>query len=163
VGGWVGIPALFAEDAHLLASFLSPVVISQAAEGHHLSHSLEWTLMGILLAFILVAIVFTSKLFGKQFKGENTTEGFPGFLANKWYVDELYEAIVVKPINWISSFLSRVVDNKLIDGVVNGVGKGVQFSARQLRLLQSGQVGSYILIMMIAIILFFIFQLFWKL
>jgi NADH-quinone oxidoreductase subunit L len=163
VGGWVGIPALFAEDAHLLSSFLSPVLISQAAEGHHLSHSLEWTLMGILLTFILIAIVFTSRLFGKQFKGENTTEGLPGFLANKWYVDELYEAIVVKPINWISSFLSRVVDNKLIDGVVNGVGKGVQFSARQLRLLQSGQVGSYILIMMIAIILFFIFQLFWKL
>jgi NADH-quinone oxidoreductase subunit L len=163
VGGWVGIPALFAEDAHLLASFLSPVLISQAAEGHHLSHSLEWTLMGILLTFILIAIVFTSRLFGKQFKGENTTEGLPGFLANKWYVDELYEAIVVKPINWISSFLSRVVDNKLIDGVVNGVGKGVQFSGRQLRLLQSGQVGSYILIMMIAIILFFIFQLFWKL
>ena len=78
-------------------------------------------------------------------------------------MDEIYEAIVVKPINWISSFLSRVVDNKLIDGLVNGVGKGVQFSARQLRLLQSGQVGSYILIMMVAIILFFIFQLFWKL
>ena len=163
VGGWVGIPALFAEDAHILSAFLSPILKSQAVEGHHLSHSLEWTLMGILLAFILVAILFANKLFGKQFKGENTTEGVSGFLANKWYVDELYETIVVKPINWISSFLSRVVDNKLIDGVVNGVGKGVQFSARQLRLLQSGQVGSYILIMMIAIILFFIFQLFWKL
>jgi len=42
------------------------------------------------------------------------------------------------------------------------VGKAVQFSGRQMRLLQSGQVGSYILIMMISIILFFIFQLFWK-
>jgi NADH-quinone oxidoreductase subunit L len=45
---------------------------------------------------------------------------------------------------------------------VNGVGKAIQFSGRQMRFLQSGQVGSYILIMMISIILFFIFQLFWK-
>lgn len=163
VGGWVGIPALFAENAHLLSSYLSPVLVSQSADGHHLSHSLEWTLMGMLLAFILIVIVFTNKLFGKQFNGENTTTGVPGFLANKWYVDEIYDAIVVRPINGLASFLSRIIDNKIIDGLVNGVGKGVQFSARQMRLLQSGQVGSYILIMMVSIILFFIFQLFWKL
>lgn len=163
VGGWVGIPALFSENAHLLSSYLSPVLVSQSAGGDHLSHSLEWTLMGMLLAFILIAIVFTSKLFGKQFNGENTTTGVPGFLANKWYVDEIYDAIVVRPINGLASFLSRIIDNKIIDGLVNGVGKGVQFSARQMRLLQSGQVGSYILIMMVSIILFFIFQLFWKL
>jgi NADH-quinone oxidoreductase subunit L len=163
VGGWVGIPALFVKDAHLLAAYLSPVLTSQTAEGHHLSHSTEWTLMGILLAFILLAILFSKKLFGKQFKGENTTEGVPGFLANKWYVDEIYDAIIVRPINGLAAFFSKIIENKIIDGLVNGVGKGVQFSARQMRLLQSGQVGSYILIMMVSIILFFIFQLFWKL
>ena len=162
VGGWVGIPALFAENAHILSSYLSPVLGSHATEEHHLSHSLEWALMGILLAFILVAILMSSRLFGKQFKGENTTEGVAGFLANKWYVDELYEAVVVKPLDRIAAFFGSVVDNKIIDGLVNGVGKAVQFSGRQMRLLQSGQVGSYILIMMVSIILFFIFQLFWK-
>jgi NADH-quinone oxidoreductase subunit L len=119
--------------------------------------------MGGVLVLILVMIVLASKKFAKENIDTAEPTGFSAVLSNKWYVDEIYEAIVVKPINWISSFLSRVVDNKLIDGLVNGVGKGVQFSARQLRLLQSGQVGSYILIMMIAIILFFIFQLFWKL
>ena len=162
VGGWVGIPALFAENAHILSSYLSPVLGSHATEEHHLSHSLEWALMGILLAFILVAILMSSRLFGKQFKGENTTEGVAGFLANKWYVDELYEAVVVKPLDRLAAFFGSVVDNKIIDGLVNGVGKAVQFSGRQMRLLQSGQVGSYILIMMVSIILFFIFQLFWK-
>lgn len=162
VGGWVGIPALFAENAHLLSGYLSPVLGEFTTEGHHLSHSLEWALIGILLTFILIAILMSNRLFGKQFKGENTSDGVAGFLANKWYVDELYEAVIVKPLDRLASFLGSVVDNKIIDGLVNGVGKAVQFSGRQLRLLQSGQVGSYILIMMISIILFFIFQLFWK-
>lgn len=162
VGGWVGIPALFAEDAHLLSAFLSPVLGSPTAEAPHLSHSLEWALMGILLSFIVVAILFTRRLFGREFKGENTTEGLSGVLANKWYVDEVYNAIIVKPLDAFAGFLTRAVDNKIIDGLVNGVGKAVQFSGRQMRFLQSGQVGSYILIMMISIILFFIFQLFWK-
>jgi len=162
VGGWVGIPALFAKDAHLLSSYLSPVLGNPNGEAHHLSHSLEWSLMGVLLTLIVVSILFAGKLYGKQFKGENTTEGLPGILANKWYVDELYNTIIVKPLDAFAGFLGRVVDNKIIDGLVNGVGKAVQFSGRQMRLLQSGQVGSYILIMMISIILFFIFQLFWK-
>ena len=55
-----------------------------------------------------------------------------------------------------------MVEAKWIDGIVNGVGKIVLFGARQIRLLQSGQVGSYILIMVISIILFLLYQLFWK-
>ena len=116
-----------------------------------------------IIEAIELAFDATQTKFSKENIDTAEPSGFSAVLSNKWYVDEIYDAIIVRPINWISSFLSRVVDNKLIDGLVNGVGKGVQFSARQLRLLQSGQVGSYILIMMIAIILFFIFQLFWKL
>ena len=93
---------------------------------------------------------------------ETSESALSKVLANKWYVDELYDAIIVKPLNKFSSFLSRIVDNKIIDGFVNGVGNSVQYSARQLRLLQSGQVGSYVLIMVVCIIIFFIFQLFWK-
>lgn len=162
VGGWVGIPALFAENAHLLSAYLSPVLAGKEVAAHHLPHSLELSLMAVLLSLIIVAILLASKVYGKQFKSENTTEGVSGFLANKWYVDELYEAVVVKPLDRLAAFFGSVVDNKIIDGFVNGVGKVVQFSGRQMRLLQSGQVGSYILIMMVSIILFFIFQLFWK-
>jgi NADH-quinone oxidoreductase subunit L len=165
MGGWVGIPPVIVENANILSDFLSPVVTSVKPmhPAVHLSHSSELLLLGTVVALIVTMILLAFKKFAKGNIETTSHSELSKLLANKWYVDELYEAIVVKPINWISSFLSRVVDNKLIDGVVNGVGKGVQFSARQLRLLQSGQVGSYILIMMIAIILFFIFQLFWKL
>ncbi|MEY4727600.1 MAG: hypothetical protein RLZZ390_124 [Bacteroidota bacterium] len=49
-------------------------------------------------------------------------------MANKWYVDELYDAIIIKPLDRLAAFLGSVVDNKIIDGLVNGVGKAVQFS-----------------------------------
>lgn len=161
VGGWVGIPALFMEDAHWLSAFLQPV-IAPPTEAHHLEHSVEWMLMGALLALVLIAILFASRLYGKKFDGENTESGIGRLLANKWYVDEIYDAIIVRPLDAFASFLGKVVDNRIIDGLVNGVGKAVQFSGRQLRLLQSGQVGSYVLIMVVSLIVFLILQLFWK-
>jgi NADH-quinone oxidoreductase subunit L len=124
---------------------------------------MELGLMGGVVLLILISITIAGRKFiAVQSSEEQAPTRLGQFLANKWYVDELYDLIIVKPVNLIAAFFSKVVDQKLIDGLVNGVGKGVQFSARQLRWLQSGQTGSYVLIMTISIILFFIFQLFWK-
>ena len=165
VGGLIGIPKVFMEDGHMLSKFLSPVVSSQTIEhpALHLSHTLELGLMGAVLALILIMIFMASKKYASLETAETSEAGIAKVLANKWYVDELYDVIIVQPLNKFSSFLSRIVDNKIIDGFVNGVGNAVLYSARQLRLLQSGQVGSYVLIMVVCIIIFFIFQLFWKL
>ena len=84
-------------------------------------------------------------------------------LENKWYVDELYDAVISRPLRSLSSFMNMRIERQFIDGIVNGVGRAVQYGSRQLRLIQSGQVGSYILIMVVCLILFFILQLFWNL
>jgi len=165
VGGFVGIPSVFAENAHLLSNFLNPVLGSAHSTSHevvHLSHSTELMLMGVVVFLILIMIFFASRKFASYHPSEKEESGISKFLANKWYVDELYEALIIKPIGHIASFFNKVVDAKIIDGFVNGVGRSVQYSARQLRLLQSGQVGSYVLIMVISLILLFIFQFFWK-
>jgi len=77
-------------------------------------------------------------------------------------VDEIYDAIINRPLRSFSLFLNNVVEKSAIDGIVNGVGRVVNYGSRQLRLLQSGQVGSYILLMVIATVVFFIIQLFMK-
>jgi NADH-quinone oxidoreductase subunit L len=118
--------------------------------------------MGVLLLLIVIAIFTASRMFAKSDITEEHSSSFGKMLANKWYIDELYEMIIVHPVNYISSFFARIIDVKIIDGMVNGVGKLIHFSARQMRLIQSGQVGSYVLIMVVSIILFFIFQMFWK-
>ena len=87
-------------------------------------------------------------------------KGFGKLLQHKWYVDELYEKIIVKPLNAFGAFLSDVFERTIVDGMVNGVGRLVNYGSRQLRLLQSGQVGSYVLLMVVGMLLFFVFQFF---
>jgi NADH-quinone oxidoreductase subunit L len=163
VGGWIGIPAVFMENAHRLSDFLSPVyAMSHLQTEMHLSHATELALMAGVLLLILVSIFSAMRLFAKSDLAEEHSSPLGKILVNKWYIDELYDLVIVRPINHISSFFARIIDIKVIDGMVNGVGKLIHFSARQIRLIQSGQVGSYVLIMVISIILFFIFQMFWK-
>jgi NADH-quinone oxidoreductase subunit L len=89
-------------------------------------------------------------------------KGFGKVLENKWYVDELYDGIIVKPLQSLAAFFNNILEKKGIDGFVNGVGKAVNYGSRQVRLLQSGHVGSYVLLMVIGILILFIVQLFLK-
>jgi NADH-quinone oxidoreductase subunit L len=156
VGGWVGIPELFAKDAHSLEHFLAPIFAASTAiaEQPHLEASQEWIyLLGStgLIAVVIIYAIYSYK------KYEPTTEESTGLgivLENKWYVDELYDAIVVNPLNEVAGFFKNYIEKYLIDGAVNAVGKLVGYGSRQLRLLQSGQVGNYLLIMVLAIVVF---------
>jgi NADH-quinone oxidoreductase subunit L len=68
-------------------------------------------------------------------------------------VDELYDAIIVKPLLGLGNLLGNVVEKSGIDRLVNGVGKGIQYTSRQFRLIQNGNVGAYLLMMVVALIL----------
>jgi NADH-quinone oxidoreductase subunit L len=164
VAGFLGIPELFAKDAHWLSHFLSPVFAESTIhqQAHEVSHSTEWMLMGGTVAIILVICFYAINRFSRYEKTGEEPTGFARVLANKWYVDEIYDAIINKPLKGFSLFLNNVVERSGIDGIVNGVGRFVQYSSRQMRWLQSGQVGSYILIMVVATVVFFIIQLFGK-
>ncbi|MGE5106654.1 MAG: NADH-quinone oxidoreductase subunit L, partial [Sphingobacteriales bacterium] len=161
VGGLVGIPKVFAENAHSLEHFLSPIFAQSAAlaETHTLNHSTEYMLMGVSVVLALAAIIYAVNRYNKKPELQDA-EGFGKVLANKWYVDELYDAIIGKPLKAISTFFNNIIEKSRIEGFVNGVGTGVQYASRQLRLLQSGQVGSYILLMVLGAIILFVVQLF---
>ena len=161
-GGWIGIPEVFMKGGHRLEEFLAPVFAQSNAltEKHPLSHKTEYMLMGISVAAALAALVFAWNKFSKYQKVEKEETGLGKVLANKWYVDELYDTIIVKPVQSIAKYFNNVFEKKGIDGFVNGVGKAVNYGSRQIRLLQSGQVGIYVLMMVLGILIFFIIQLF---
>ena len=148
VGGMVGIPELMGGH-HELHHFLSPVLVSEKA--HEIEHNTEWMLMGISVAIAAIAILFAVNKFSKHPEMQDA-DGFGKVLANKWYVDELYDTIIVKPIEAIANFFKNIIEKNGIDGAVNGIGKFVQYSSRQVRLLQSGLVGTYILFMVLAFV-----------
>jgi NADH-quinone oxidoreductase subunit L len=72
---------------------------------------------------------------------------------NKWYIDELYDFIWVKPTQAIARFLAFVVDKKGIDGVVNGTASTVYDSAQSLRQTQTGYVYHYAFAMLVGLAL----------
>lgn len=159
VGGFIGIPELFAKNAHSLEHFLAPVFAESAklAESHHLSASQEWLMMGgTSLAYVLVIFFAIRTYRNYQYNLQEQNGSISKVLENKWYVDELYDKVVVNPLNALGDFLKNVFEKSGIDGLVNGVGRLVGYSSRQLRLLQSGQVGNYILIMVLAMVVFFV-------
>jgi NADH-quinone oxidoreductase subunit L len=75
-------------------------------------------------------------------------------LLNKYYVDELYDAVVVRPINALSAtVLWKGADAALIDGSVNGVGHAVRGSSAMLRRLQTGSIRAYAASLFLGVVL----------
>jgi NADH-quinone oxidoreductase subunit L len=155
IGGYIGVPEVLGGH-HELAAYLSSLVKSVE---HHLDHNTEYMLMGLSTVLVLVSIFFAWFRF-KNYQPENEAKGLGKILENKWYVDEIYQTIIVNPLKSLSVFLNNVIEKKGIDGLVNGAGKAVNYGSRQLRWLQSGQVGAYVLLMVIGILILFIIQLF---
>lgn len=162
-GGLVGIPEVLMHGGHQLNEFLAPVFAESTRRmtPHSIDHTLELILMFGLMAVILIVIILAWKKFSGYQKTDAEETGLGKVLQNKWYVDELYEAVITKPVNAFGKGLEKL-DRFGIDWVVNGVGRSVQYASRQFRLLQSGQVGSYILLMVLGMILLFVLQVFLK-
>ncbi len=161
-GGLVGIPEVFMHGGHRLEAFLEPIFAQSnaIAAKHELSHNTEYALMAASVAGALVMLVFAWNKFSKYEKTGIASTGLTKLLENKWYVDELYNAVIVSPLRSVSTFFNNIIEKKVIDGLVNGTGKAVNYGSRQLRWLQSGQVGAYVLLMVLGILILFIIQLF---
>ena len=141
VAGWVGIGGRF--EHFLEPSFGPAPVIEAAAEG-----GTETTLMIVsvivALAGIGIAAYFFLKNRAAADKMATTFSGVHRVLENKYYLDEIYDAAIVQPIQIVSEDgLWKGVDVGVIDRVVNGVGQAVGGTSEVLRLFQTGSVRTY--------------------
>ncbi|GIV32531.1 MAG: hypothetical protein KatS3mg031_0066 [Chitinophagales bacterium] len=158
VGGFLGLPAIL-HAPHLLSEFLHPIYegsekihAALGIEHGHLSHTTEWILIGVTVAAVLITIFVASRIYSSYEKEEEPTSFIKKLVYNKYYVDELYDLIIVKPVMRISDFFYSVFESVFIDGLSVALGKGALGAARLLRLLQTGSVGAYLFIMVIGIL-----------
>ncbi len=163
IGGVVGIPELFMKDGHSLGEFLAPVFAESAKlkPAHPIDHNTEWMLLLISVVIAVTGAIWGYVKFSKK-PAIQDAAGFGKILENKWYMDEIYNAVIVKPVRAIGAFFNKILERYVVDGMVNGVGKSIQYGSRQIRLLQSGQVGNYILLMVCGILVFFVVEFFLK-
>lgn len=164
IGGFVGVPEVFVSNGNKIGDFLSPVFAHSASilGSHQNPHQTEFILMGVTAILSVIVSIWAWKKYKDKTTFAPEVSGLTRVIKNKFYVDEIYDFIFVKPYRSLAGFLDNIIDKKGIDGVVNGVGRSVNYGSRQLRLLQSGQVGSYLLLMVIGMLLLFIIQLFTK-
>ncbi|MGZ3753840.1 MAG: NADH-quinone oxidoreductase subunit L [Mucilaginibacter sp.] len=163
-GGFLGVPESLMKDSHWLERFLAPVFehSTKILGEKTLPQNTEWTLMAISVGAALIALFYAyGKYVSKGHVPVADTEDRPA-LANlsyhKFYIDELYDTVVRKPLDALSSFFYNVVDKLGIDGLVNGLGKGSIETSKGLRLLQTGNVGFYIFMMVVGIVAILVYS-----
>jgi NADH-quinone oxidoreductase subunit L len=198
VGGWIGWPAaLGGSHPSRFQQWLSPVLLpieGHAFHFHEASHALEWTLMAIS-----VLIAGTGIFLAWRFYGRDAVWATPKRLAtkfrpihhlleNKYFVDELYSATVIRGtlifcriLWWIDANIidgivngtrhvtvvalghgSSLFDKFVVDGAVNGVGSAARGGSMAVRRMQNGLVQNYALIMGAGIVLIAVVYLFMK-
>jgi NADH-quinone oxidoreductase subunit L len=167
VGGWFAAPAMLGAGPDYFAKFLQPLFGGvEAGESEAETRSLELTLaaVAVITALIGVSIAFWLYLKkpGKADSLAKSTRPVYTTLLNKYYVDELYAAVVVNPLLWISkNVLWKTADVAGIDGAVNGIADGITAVGDGVRHTQSGNTRSYAVWVVIGAIVVIAVIFFW--
>jgi NADH-quinone oxidoreductase subunit L len=184
LAGWIGLPAVF--GGSLFAHWLEPVIVHGE---HHGSHALELGLMAVSVsvaaagAFLAYLMYYRGALLPDRFA--NLAGGFfYRVFHNKWYLDEIYQAVFVNGTLLLARFwsafdhyivdgivngtasLTRVVswfnglfDHYIVDGLVNAVANITFWAGNKFRRVQTGNINSYLYGILIAVVLAIIIKL----
>jgi len=146
--------ALGAPSSHgtAFARFLDPVLPLHEADHGATGKVLILVSIVVAVAGVLLAwMVYGRRTVRPEEIGE-PRNGLHTLLLNKYYVDELYDALFVQPSYRLYVWCARVLDLRVIDGIVNGVGEAVTSWARGLRRIQTGFTMNYALGMLLGAI-----------
>lgn len=164
VGGMLNLPG-----GGWLSHFMEPLfegsrqVNPEAFAEGAIDHGTEVMLMAISSGVALLSLVIAYVMYVRREavpEPDSAERSLPEQLVyNKYYVDELYDTIIVRPIRSLGDALYSFGEG-LIDGVVNGIAWLVRQSSAQLRLLQSGSIGFYVFAMVVSIAAIFALRFF---
>jgi NADH-quinone oxidoreductase subunit L len=160
--GFVGLPQVWGDliginDSNSLHHFLAPVLA--VGEAHNIDHATEYWMAFAAVAIASVGAALAWWLYVKNPSIPATLaeklSGLYRMLLNKYYVDEIYDATIVRPLVAFSDrVLFRIIDTRLIDGLaINGTARSVRaFAANGLKYAHSGFAQSYVFLMIVGAI-----------
>jgi len=159
IGGYVGIPHLNQFEPWLDPVFTRfiPAGAAMPEGAHEGSFGLELGLMALSVGVALVGIYIAYQIYlakaGAADRVASRLFGLYNLLKHKYYVDEIYDALFVRPLLWLSeNFFWKIFDVKLIDGAVNGSAKLFGGLASVLRRWQTGIVQNYAVTLVLGVI-----------
>ena len=164
VGGWINVPAAIRETplglgpltSEWLHHWLEPVTEQahriQELNLGELAHAapfgggeVVWAVISgaLALGIVVASFFFLGSQEVKVAAEDEEPTGFAKVLYNKWYVDELYDRLIVQPILSASRFCWKVIDAGIIDGIVNGVGWAARAAGFVISMFQTGTLNTY--------------------
>jgi len=165
--GFIGLPQLMGGN-DWFGEFLAPVFAPSTeilnAGAHEVSHFTEWMLMLVPVLLIAGIVVIAYRVFAVSnilpVADDQPRPFFSNLLYRKFYIDELYDAVIVRPTTCLSTFFHNTIEVKVIDRLVNLTGDFVVWSGVNIRKMQTGNIGTYLFIMVFSIIALLLINLF---
>ncbi|MBX7052826.1 MAG: NADH-quinone oxidoreductase subunit L [Flavobacteriales bacterium] len=157
VGGFIGLPHAVGEEMgmhwHWLDHFLQDAVVMPSM---HMTMGTELLLMVIATVVALSSIAYAWSIYKKRGvladEDKDMKSSAQKLLYNKYWIDEIYDTIIRKPVDRISDFFGKFMEPKLIDGLVEGTGSLTKATGGIFRMLQSGSLSLYIFVFIIGLI-----------
>lgn len=140
IGGVIGLPG-----HSWLNNYLAPVLPEATRHTHHLGTT-EYMLMGLAVvgAFIGIGFAYSQYIRNRRIpQSDEAKTGFGKVIYNKFYIDELYNNIVVKPVYKLSALCSDMLET-LFYSVLTGTGRITGYLSIWVRSVQSGNIGRYL-------------------
>lgn len=152
-GGFLGVPHFM--GGHAIPNYLEHLLAGIVPENlGHGTVAMEWGMMLVSVVVGLSCLYAAYHLFLK--KPARAKEGpLTDFLYNSYYLNEFYDAVVVKPIHAASVFLWKAVDVVVIDGAVLLTAKVSHLSGRAMRRLQTGRLEHYLVALVAGMLVIF--------
>jgi NADH-quinone oxidoreductase subunit L len=152
VGGYVAVPGV----TNVIEKFLEPTFQDSRFHDSVPSDSAEWlglavggviSIIGIGLAWwVYIREPGTATRVRERYARVHT------FLVNKWYFDELYEAMFVRPVETIGGFSKRVIETDFVQGTIVGGATGVvRVGSSFARAIQTGYLRAYALLLLLGV------------
>lgn len=153
-GGFLNTPHfMHLGNSQWMAHWFSWVIPMQEV---HLGESTEWMLMIVTTSMAVAVLIISYFIYTKKSSvpvPDAEQKGLTRVIAHKFYVDEIYDFLFVRPLERLSRLFHYYVDMQGIDGLVNGVGSGVQKLGAGFRKLQNGNIEYYLIGMVAGVIL----------
>ncbi len=166
VGGFVGLPYVINHgEAHLLNHWLKEATIETGIFGTEATPGMEWFLIALSSVIAILGVLFARNFYRKHaLQGDtliaNRLGGFYEAMKGKFYFDELYQVILIKPFEWLSERFVRRFDEGVIDGAVNGSASIMTLAGDWMRKLQTGIISHYSLLVSLGVVLMLAYLIF---
>ncbi|MHC1706817.1 MAG: NADH-quinone oxidoreductase subunit L [Bacteroidales bacterium] len=162
-GGFINLPALLG-GGEGFKHFLSPAIFVEHTHGHLISHIVELMLLLFSLSLLVITIYLAWFIFIKRHRIPGPDglimPWYRKLVFRKYYVDELYNMLFVKPFEFLSAFFYDKIEKGIIDKIVNLTGNLTFEIGVLVRKLQNGSISFYLFSMMAGLLFFLLLNLF---